>query len=501
VTSALDILTPGAGIGSAATASATAGATAATAGTGSTSASDGYRVTLSALTEAANDLTNQSQQISGVSGNITSATLAATAFGSMPQSAQVAQAHSSTISQATQTLGTASQRTTTLATGLTNSMTDYQTGDQTVAGYYRSLADGQGSTGTTTGTGAGTTGTGGAFADQIAANRTKVATALTAEQANQTSLQAELTALQNEDRANPTDEFGRGLNEYQESQLDKQIATSQQKISLYQDIITNNRQILDFDPSGNGRIAELIGTITPDTKNVGVLVPGTFTNMADFNKYAQDAASFVNADPKGDLAMVAWADGNFPQSLVPAAADPSYSQALAPDLASFSHQLRDQIDTQAGPGNDVQVTYAGHSYGGPVVGLAEQDGLDANRTLYVESAGMGHDVWQPGDLHDTQPDVARYSMTAPGDPISAIQGVQLFGLGHGADPNTFPGVTDLTTGNYANGQPITGLAAHNGVLTTGSDAWKNMYGVFTGGPVTPVPPTTDTTPDPSLFLP
>lgn len=299
----------------------------------------------------------------------------------------------------------------------------------------------------------------------------------------------------------PVDDFGRGPNSYEESRLSGQIDTSNRKIALYQDIIANNRQIIDFNPSGDGRVAELIGTIGPGTKNVGVLVPGTYTNMADFNAYARDAASFVSSNPKGDLAMVAWADGPFPQSLVPAAADPGYAQASAPALADFSHQLRDQINQAAGPGNDVRVTYVGHSYGGAVVGLAEQAGLDANRTLYVESPGMGHDVWSPNDLHDAQPNVRRYAMTAPGDPIGAVQGTQMFGLGHGADPNTFPGVTDLATGNYANGQPITGLAAHNGVLTTGSDSWKNIYGVLTGGPVTPKPADPAPMRDPSLYLP
>jgi hypothetical protein len=465
---------------------------------GTASTSDGYRVTPSALTEAASDLTSQASQVSNLAGQITGSTLVASAFGQLPQSSQVAQAHNSTVSTAGQTVTTAAQRGNTLATGLTNSATNYTQGDQTVTGYYRSLLADQGTSGTAAGSSAG----GGAFASQIAANRTKVASALTSEQANQTSLQQKLAQLQAEDQSNPTDEFGRGRNAYQESQLSQQITQSQQKISLYQDILTNNRQIIDFDPSGTGRIAELVGTIGPNTTNVGVLVPGTYTNMADFNTYAKDAASFVQADPSGHLAMVAWADGTFPQSLVPAAADPSYSQALAPDLASFSHQLRDQINTQVGPGNDVQVTYAGHSYGGAVVGLAEQDGLDANRTMYVESAGMGHDVWSPSDLRDMQPDVQRYAMTAPGDPISAIQGVQLFGLGHGADPNTFPGVTDLATGNYPNGQPITGLAAHNGVFTQGSGAWQNMYGVFTGGPVTPAPPKpAPIEPDPMLMMP
>lgn len=465
------------------------------------STSDGYTVTLSALTDAANDVTDQGQQLSKAAGKIAGTALRSTAFGQLSVSAGVATAHDDAVKDAADTVTTAAQRAGTLATGLTNSVGNYRDGDQNVAASYKSLMDGATTTPTLTAASATSTDTG-AFAGQIAANRTKVGAALTAEQANQAHLRAELAQLQARDKVLPTDEFGRSANQYAESQLEQQIQTSQQKVSLYQDILANNRQIIDFDPSGNGRIAELIGTIGPTTTNVGVLVPGTYTNMADFNKYAQDAASFVNADPNGHLAMVAWADGTFPQSLVPAAADPSYAQHTAPDLAAFSHQLRDQIDQQAGPGNNVQVTYAGHSYGGAVVGLAEQDGLDANRTLYIESAGMGHDVWSPSDLHDAQPDVQRYAMTAPGDPISAIQGVQVFGLGHGADPDTFPGVTDLATGNYPNGQPITGLAAHNGVFTTGSDAWKNMYGVFTGGTLTPAPPKpAPLTPDPMLLGP
>ncbi|HEX3590454.1 MAG TPA: alpha/beta hydrolase [Pseudonocardiaceae bacterium] len=462
--------------------------------TAPTSTSDGYRVTPSALTAAASDLTSQASQLTNIAGQVTAATLTSTAFGQLPQSAQAAQVHNSAVGTAGRTTKTAATRTTMLATGLTNSATGYTQADETVAGYYQDLLT-QTSSAQPTLSQSG----GGAFAQQIASNRTKVASALTAEQANQANLRRQLTQLQGLDKTTP-DEFGG--NALQESQLAQQITQSQQKISLYSDILASNRQILDFDPSGDGRIAELIGTIGPNTTNVGVLVPGTYTNLTNFDSYAKDAASFVNADPSGHLAMVTWADGAFPQSLVPAAADPSYAQHTAPDLSAFSHQLRDQINAQAGPDNNVQVTFAGHSYGGAIVGLAEQNGLDANRTLYLESAGMGHDVWSPADLHDLQPDVQRYSMTAPGDPISAIQGVQAFGLGHGADPDTFPGVTDLATGNYPNGQPITGLAAHNGVFTTGSDAWRNMYGVFTGGAVTPAPPKPEPlTPDPSLIGP
>lgn len=456
-----------------------------------TTPSSGYRVRPSALTEAANELSNEAQQLSTAAAQIDSATLTPQAFGSLPESGQVAQSHNALIDKAGQATGAAQRRLTTLATGLTNSAANYVDGDQKAAAGYRSLLDGGGSGSGPTGAGPGGGGSGGGgpFASQIAANRPKVAAALTAEQSHLKSLQDQLAALQAEDRADPFgDDLSRGLNYWQQGKVAGQIDTANNRIALYQSIIANNRQILDFDPSGNGRIVELIGHIGPDTKNVGVLVPGAFTNMANFDKYARDAASFVTASPNGDLAMVAWADGPFPQGLVPAAADPSYSQSTAPDLAAFSHQLRDQVNAAAGPGNDVQITYAGHSYGGAVVGLAETHGLDANRVMYLESPGVGHDVWTPGDLHETQSNVRRYAMTAPGDPIENFQGLQLFGWGHGADPNTFPGVTTLSTGNYADGTPITGLAAHNGVLTTGSDAWKNMYGVFTGGPVTALPP-------------
>lgn len=463
--------------------------------TAPTSVSNSFRVTASTLTEAANDLNAQASQLSNLAGQISGSKLTAQAFGQLPQSSQVAQAHDNTVGATGRTVTKTAQRSSTIATGLTNSANGYTQADQTVAGWYRSLLAGQ----TTTSTLPSGQSATGAFAGQIATNRTNVRSALTAELDNQTHLQYQLTQLRQQDQQFPPDDFGRTVNAAQEQQLSAQITQSQQKIALYQDILTNNRQIIAFDPSGNGRIAELIGTIGPNTTNVGVLVPGTNTNMADFDTYAKVAGSFVNADPNGHLAMVAWANGTFPQGVLAQAPDPSYAQQSAPDLAAFSHQLRDQINAQAGPNNNVQVTVAGHSYGAATVGLAEQNGLDANRVLYIEGAGLGHDVWSPADLHDMQPNVQRFSMTAPGDPISLSQGVQAFGLGHGADPDTFPGVTDLATGNYPNGQPVTGLAAHNGVFTTGSTAWQNMFGVFTGGPTTPAPVAQPLTPDP-IFL-
>jgi hypothetical protein len=84
-------------------------------------------------------------------------------------------------------------------------------------------------------------------------------------------------------------------------------------------------------------------------------------------------------------------------------------------------------------------------------------------------------------------------MTAPGDFIEAVQGNAL--SPHGADPDHLAGVTQLHTGAFPEGYVqdgvdksdvvIEGWAAHSNVFVPGSDAWNNMYNVFTGGMVTP----------------
>lgn len=86
------------------------------------------------------------------------------------------------------------------------------------------------------------------------------------------------------------------------------------------------------------------------------------------------------------------------------------------------------------------------------------------------------------------PATPRYSMTAPGDLIESTQGVNLgllTGLGHGADPDTFPGVVRLETGRKVDSDPsselLGGMGAHSSVFLPGSTAWSNMLRVLQGG--------------------
>nr|BFF24393.1 hypothetical protein GCM10025732_23580 [Glycomyces mayteni] len=140
----------------------------------------------------------------------------------------------------------------------------------------------------------------------------------------------------------------------------------------------------------------------------------------------------------------------------------------------------------------------GHSYGGAVIGYAETYDLEADQVLHIASAGMGNDVYSPEDY--TEPCRTRYSITAPGDPISYIQGMPYVPLlGHGADPDDFPGVKNLVTGSLPDapgavddygrsladegiaGKTIEGVHSHSEVFYPEGDAWKNILQVLLGG--------------------
>lgn len=239
-----------------------------------------------------------------------------------------------------------------------------------------------------------------------------------------------------------------------------------------------DRQIIAFDPARSS-LVELIGDVNT-AKNVGVLVPGMNTTIAGSATNTETARRFVQA-ARGDLAMITYLGGPFPQGGVPDgiddAMDTHYATDMAPRLVSFSHDVNRVVD---GLGRDVAVTYVGHSYGASVLGTAEAMGLTADRTMYVEAAGAGVGVDDIGDWHNENPYVTRFSMTAPGDWIEPLQGMPF--NPHGADPDEMDGVIQLATGEYDDGRRVGGVDSHGDVLTEPSDAWRNILAVMTSKP-------------------
>ena len=243
-----------------------------------------------------------------------------------------------------------------------------------------------------------------------------------------------------------------------------------------------DRKILAFDPT-HDTLVELNGDLTRAT-SVAVLVPGMNTTVTGSAGVTKSARQFVSAT-RGEVAAITYLGGPFPadDTVVGAlaeAASPRFAMDMAPRLASFSRAVDAAVDSAAaGRGRSIPVTYVGHSYGGAILGTAEALGLTADRTLYAAAAGAGFGVDDPGDWHNRNPHVLRFSMTAPGDPIQLVQGI--VGGSHGADPDEMPGVIHLATGRYDDGRLMAGPSAHTDVLAAmGSDAWRNVLAVITG---------------------
>ncbi|QKV79111.1 alpha/beta hydrolase [Amycolatopsis sp. Hca4] len=414
----------------------------------------GYRVAPARLDTVAGEFGSRAESLGTAQSAVAGEKLPAAAFGQVSESAAAAKTFEKTMTELGAKLESSVSRLRTLQSGLTACAAGYRRADAQVAAMYRALLPEDPLPRAGNPAGIGGSADTGAWAHAIADNRGKVADALTAERLR-------LAALTDPD----------------------EVARSQARIKLYEDILAHDRQILRFDPSGNGRIVELVGHIEPGTRNVGLFVPGVNTQMSNFDAYAGLGRSLVAADPSGRTAVVVWADGVFPQGPVAQGPDAGYAQAMAPDLKHFADDLRGEIASHAGSG--VSLTAIGHSYGGATVGLAEAHGLDVDRVLHVESAGMGHGVWSPSDLPASQAGVQRFSMTAPLDPIVLAQGnawgLEWTGIGHGADPDVFSGVTELPTGNDASGSALWGVSSHNDVLKPGSDSWTNIYRVLTSG--------------------
>lgn len=260
---------------------------------------------------------------------------------------------------------------------------------------------------------------------------------------------------------------------------------SRRRLSVYRDLLAEvddpnhagdriRRQIIGFDPD-RASLIELHGDLA-SARGVAVLVPGVNTTIEGSAANTATARRFVTGSG-GEAAMITYLGGPFPQVHNPLAvlldaADPDRALDMAPRLVAFS----EDVERTVGPG--VPVTVIGHSYGGSIVGTAETLGMTSDRTLFLAAAGAGVGVDDPAQWHNRNPDVVRFSMTAPGDFIELVQGIP--GGPHGADPDEMAGVIPLTAGRYDDGSFVAGFGAHSGMLNRPSDSWRTILAVITG---------------------
>lgn len=343
--------------------------------------------------------------------------------------------------------------------------------------------------------------------DRVAANRVHLAVALDAERHRLTDLVAAARSGNGTPvRSRLPERWGDAVDLLVRLEDPRAaLRRAQDRVSLYESLLnervdnpapaqgrprTVERQVLLFDPRGDGRVAEMWGVVDAHTRHVAVLVPGTGACMDTFAGYSQKMRWLARDVPFGRATTIAWMGLDLPDAVVANAPDPAYAEAGGPALRDFLRGLAlpEGVDTTA----------VGHSYGGAVVGVADRVGLEVDRVLHVASAGAGRGVFSAADYEREVPGrvVDRYTMTAPGDLVEAAhvgRGLQdRTGLGHGGDPDDMPCFRRLETGRVEEpgagegpGEMIRGAGAHSLVLEPHTTAWRNLVGVVTGGEIVP----------------
>ncbi len=189
--------------------------------------------------------------------------------------------------------------------------------------------------------------------------------------------------------------------------------------------LEEGRQILLFDPSGDGRVAEVFGDLS-NAQRIAVLVPGMANDINNFSTieggFRSDAAAMQEAADGSGIATVAWLGYDTPDGVD--AASRAAAEKGAPDLTRFLLGIDPDATTS--------VTVIAHSYGSVVAGLAAAAGIAADNLVFVGSPGT---TLNRADDAILRPDGRVWSALAAGDPIGlGIDPLDSFRWWHGFHP-------------------------------------------------------------------
>ncbi|MER5730080.1 alpha/beta hydrolase [Streptomyces sp. NPDC002138] len=228
------------------------------------------------------------------------------------------------------------------------------------------------------------------------------------------------------------------------------------------------RQILVFDPSGDGLAAEVFGDLDR-AQRVSVIVPGVDTDLLTFERSQRRYSAPVGmaeslyeaeraAAPDSRTAVIAWAGYVTPTGLGVDAATGRLAAQGAVRLESLAAAL---------PG-DASVALFCHSYGSVVCGVAAH-GLPRRVTDVVVSGSPGMRVQNAAALGTS----ARvWAMRDEGDWIADVPHLELGGVGHGADP--------VSPGFGARRLSAAGAKSHTGYFEPGTGSLANFARIGTG---------------------
>ncbi|WP_416237692.1 alpha/beta hydrolase [Streptomyces sp. NBC_00162] len=228
------------------------------------------------------------------------------------------------------------------------------------------------------------------------------------------------------------------------------------------------RQILAFDPTGGGLVAEVFGDLDL-ARRVSVVVPGVDTDVVTFERTQRRFTAPVGmarslydaqraADPDGRTAVIAWAGYNAPTGV---------GMDAATGRMAFDGAVRLKSLTTALPG-DSRVALFCHSYGSVVCGVAAHE-LPDRVTDVVVAGSPGMRASSVAGLHTS----ARVWATRDeGDWIADVPHLEVGGLGHGADPVSPEFGARLLSSATAK--------SHTGYFAPGTDSVDNFAKIGTG---------------------
>ncbi|MFG3493955.1 alpha/beta hydrolase [Streptomyces sp. NPDC047928] len=236
----------------------------------------------------------------------------------------------------------------------------------------------------------------------------------------------------------------------------------------FSSLMRGHRQILAFDPSGTGRVAEVFGDLDR-AQRVSVVVPGVDTDVLSFQKTARRYTAPVgmaeslyaaerSAAPGTRTAVIAWADYTAPDGVGMDAATGRLAAEGATRLTALARAL---------PG-DSRVSLFCHSYGSVVCGLAAHAlparvtdiavaGSPGMRAETAAALGTGARVWAMRDAEDW---------------IADVPYLDVAGVGHGADPVAPEFGARLLS--------AAGAAGHGGYFEPGTESLTNFAEIGVG---------------------
>jgi hypothetical protein len=244
---------------------------------------------------------------------------------------------------------------------------------------------------------------------------------------------------------------------------------ARKKAERYAELLAQGRRILAFDPRGRGQVAEVYGDLTHASRTA-VVVPGSDIDLATFdsrgkNRYGKPAGMatalrnrMARRAPHTRTAVVAWVGYTTPVGLGPDAATGRLAEAGAPRLVRFLRGLA-QTGTPA-------PAVLCHSYGSVVCGRAAPRLVRSDARNLIVFGSPGIRVPSVAALHTSVP---VWAARAPGDWIGHVPNVELFGLGHGADPTGSAFGARVVTVGTADG--------HSGYLKPGTDSLDNFASI------------------------